>query len=80
MLQLREAVEEVARMSGMAEQIATASEEQSATAEEVTRNVSTIAEKSLETKQAMVQISEASGDLAELSHQLRDSLSRFKVS
>ncbi len=79
-LRLREAVEEVARMSGMAEQIATASEEQSATAEEVTRNVSTIAEKSLETKQAMVQISEASGDLAELSHQLRDSLSRFKVS
>lgn len=62
------------------EHITTASEEQSATAEEVTRNVSTIAEKSLETKQAMVQISEASGDLAELSHQLRDSLSRFKVS
>jgi methyl-accepting chemotaxis protein len=67
-------------MSGMAEQIATASEEQSATAEEVTRNVSTIAEKSVETKQAMAQISEASGDLAELSHQLKDSLSRFKVS
>ena len=79
-LRLREAVDEVTRMSGMAEQIATASEEQSATAEEVTRNVSTIAEKSLETKQAMVQISEASGDLAELSHQLKDSLSRFKVS
>ena len=79
-LQLREAVEEVTRMSGMAEQIATASEEQSATAEEVTRNVSTIAEKSVETKQAMAQISEASGDLAELSHQLKDSLSRFKVS
>jgi methyl-accepting chemotaxis protein len=67
-------------MSGMAEQIATASEEQSATAEEVTRNVSTISEKSFETKQAMAQISEASGDLAELSHQLKDSLSRFKVS
>ena len=79
-LRLREAVDEVTRMSGMAEQIATASEEQSATAEEVTRNVSTIAEKSLETKQAMAQISQASGDLAELSHQLKDSLSRFKVS
>ena len=78
--QLREAVHEVTRMSGTAEQIATASEEQSATAEEVTRNVSAIAEKSFETKQAMAQISEASGDLAELSHQLKDSLSRFKVS
>jgi methyl-accepting chemotaxis protein len=78
--QLREAVEEVARMSGMAEQIATASEEQSATAEEVTRNVSAISEKSFETKQAMAQISTASGDLAELSHQLKDLLSRFRVS
>jgi methyl-accepting chemotaxis protein len=79
-IQLREAVDEVARMSGMAEQIATASEQQSATAEEVTRNVSAISEKSFETKQAMEQISTASGDLAELSHQLKDLLSRFKVS
>jgi methyl-accepting chemotaxis protein len=64
----------------MAEQIATASGEQSATAEEVTRNVSAISEKSFETKQAMAQISTASGDLAELSHQLKDLLSRFRVS
>ena len=78
--QLREAVDEVARMSGMAEQIATASEEQSATAEEVARNVSAISERSVETKQAMAQISAASGDLAELSHQLKDLLSRFRVS
>ncbi|HSH12465.1 MAG TPA: methyl-accepting chemotaxis protein, partial [Desulfurivibrionaceae bacterium] len=79
-VQLHEAVEEVNRMSGMAEQIATASEEQSATAEEVTRNVSTISEKSFETKQAMAQISAASGDLSELSLQLKGLLSRFKVS
>lgn len=79
-IQLREAVNEVARMAGMAEQIATASEEQSATAEEVTRNVSAISGKSFETKQAMAQISAASGDLAELSHQLKDLLSRFRVS
>ncbi|TGN39286.1 methyl-accepting chemotaxis protein [Marinobacter confluentis] len=78
-LQLREAVDEVARMSGMAEQIATASEEQSATAEEVTRNVSAISERSSETRQAMQQISSASGDLAELSSQLKDLLSRFRV-
>jgi methyl-accepting chemotaxis protein len=79
-VQLREAVNEVTRMSGMAEQIATASEEQSATAEEVTRNVSAISEKSVETRQAMAQISDASGDLAELSHQLKDLLARFRVS
>jgi methyl-accepting chemotaxis protein len=77
--QLREAVDEVARMSAMAEQIATASEEQSATAEEVTRNVAAISERSFETKQAMAQISDASGDLAKLSSQLKDLLSRFRV-
>jgi methyl-accepting chemotaxis protein len=77
--QLRQAVDEVARLSGMAEQIATASEEQSATADEVTRNVSAISEKSIETKQAMAQISAASNDLAELSYQLKDLLSRFRV-
>ena len=79
-LKLHEAVDEVAQMSGMAEQIATASEEQSATAEEVTRNVSAISDKSSETKQAMGQISSASRDLAELSVQLKDLLSRFRVS
>ncbi len=78
-VQLREAVNEVAKMSGMAEQIATASEEQSATAEEVTRNVTAISEKSIETKQAMAQISTASGELAELSHQLKDLVARFRV-
>ena len=77
--QLRQAVDEVARLSSMAEQIATASEEQSATADEVTRNVSAISEKSIETKQAMAQISAASNDLAELSYQLKDLLSRFRV-
>lgn len=79
-VQLREAVGEVARMSGMAEQIATASEEQSATAEEVTRNVSAISGKSYETKQSMARISASSDDLAELSHQLKELLSRFRVS
>lgn len=78
--QLRDAVDEVTRMSEMAEQIATASEEQSATAEEVTRNVAAISERSFETKQAMTQISDASGDLAKLSSQLKDLLTRFRVS
>ncbi|MDI9246299.1 methyl-accepting chemotaxis protein [Marinobacter sp. CHS3-4] len=78
--QLRKAVAEVAKVTEMSDQIATASEQQSATAEEVTRNVAAISDMSSETRQAMAKISDASGELAELSHKLKDLLARFTVS
>jgi len=60
-------------------QIATASEEQSAVADEINRNVVAISEISNQTAEGAVQTAESSSQLAALSEGLQRAINKFKM-
>lgn len=76
---LRQISEQVATMSDMNMQIATAAEQQSSVAEEINRNVNTISQIADETSSGASRTSESSVELVQLAAQLRDLVSRFKL-
>ena len=69
----------VKRINDMSIQIASAAEEQSATAEEINRNITSISEMANETSTGAQQTSTASGDLARLGTELQEVVGRFRV-
>ncbi|MFO7445548.1 MAG: methyl-accepting chemotaxis protein [Ignavibacteriaceae bacterium] len=60
-------------------QVATASEEQSATAEQISRNIEAISNVTNESSMGMQQISRATEDLSRLTDNLQNLVSKFKV-
>ena len=71
--------EAVQRINNMSAQIASAAEEQSATAEEINRNITNISEMSAETSTGAQQTATASGNLAHLGTKLQERVGRFKI-
>ena len=69
----------VKRINDMSIQIASAAEEQSATAEEINRNITSISEMANETSTGAHQTAAASGDLARLGTELQQVVGRFRV-
>jgi len=74
---LRQIVESVASLQGMASEIATATVELSSTAEQISTDIVTIEHVSAETVKAAAAIAVESDALAELSVELKDEISRF---
>ncbi|MBE3663655.1 chemotaxis protein [Vibrio navarrensis] len=72
-------VDHIRHVSDKATQIATAAEEQSAVAEEMNRNVSGINDAAMEMSQAVNFLAEESETLAELSRQLDEKMTRFRL-
>ncbi|MBN2871304.1 MAG: methyl-accepting chemotaxis protein [Halothiobacillaceae bacterium] len=72
-------VRHVNHINEMTMQIATAAEEQSATVEEVNRNLERIRDKSAELDESSEQVSVAGGDLTRLSANLDGLVNRFKT-
>ncbi len=79
MSELREALASVDRIVEMTTQVASASEQQSLTAEQITQSVVTISSMSAETEAAIAQISQASEELAHLADQMQGNVSAFKT-
>lgn len=75
---LNEITNSVATITSMNIQIATASEEQSAVAEEINQNVVNISHVADENAQASNQLSASSDDLAQLASELQQLVSQFK--
>ena len=75
---LQEITDSVATITSMNIQIATASEEQSAVAEEINQNVVNISHVADENAQASNQLSTSSQDLAQLAAELQSLVSQFK--
>jgi len=75
---LNEITNSVATITSMNIQIATASEEQSAVAEEINQNVVNISHVADENAQASNQLSSSSDDLAQLANELQKLVSQFK--
>lgn len=73
-------VSAVASISNMTTQIATAAEEQSVVAQDVSRNIEGISCEAAHTSQATGEITAASRNLAELAEGLQAMVSRFRVS
>lgn len=71
---------EVAAINDMNAQIASASEQQSAVAEEVNQNISRIHDATVETSAGSNQVAAASRELATLADQLTEKMSFFKLS
>ncbi len=69
----------VARISDMSTQIASAAEQQSATTEEINRNITNISEMANETSVGAQQTATASGDLARLGAELQEVVGQFRV-
>ena len=69
----------VAKMSDMNAQIATAAEEQTAVAEEINQNFTSITQAAEQTAAGSEQISEASRELNELAKRLNNGMKRFKI-
>ncbi|MCW8827182.1 MAG: methyl-accepting chemotaxis protein [Gammaproteobacteria bacterium] len=69
----------VTQINDMNTQIASAAEEQSSVAEEINRNIITITQVADETAVGAVQTSNASTEVARLSEELQELVSRFKV-
>lgn len=69
----------VDRINDMSNQIASATEQQTVTAEEINRNVTQIAEMSNETSSGAQQTASASDDLAQLGTKLNGLVAQFKV-
>ncbi len=76
---LVEVTRHVVLISDMNSQIATAVEEQSATADEMNQSIVNIAEVTRESSSAAQQSANASGELSKLSTELQSMVSRFKV-
>jgi methyl-accepting chemotaxis protein len=77
---LENIVRVVATITDMNSQIAAAAEEQSAVAEEISRNVVRISEVAQETTGGAERIAGAGNELAQLSKQLQDLVAQFKIS
>jgi methyl-accepting chemotaxis protein len=76
---LQEIASSVVNIDDMATHIASASEEQAAVAEEMSRNISNISHVTEQSAQSSIQISQSSEDLARLASDLQVIISRFKV-
>jgi methyl-accepting chemotaxis protein len=72
-------VESIERISEMNIQVVTAVSEQSAVAEEISRNISTVTELSDQTVQGAQQTADASGELSSISKDLGKIVSHFKL-
>ena len=69
----------VAQINDMSTQIASAAEEQSATSEEINRNITSISDMANETVTGAQQTSTASSELARLANDLQGMVAQFKV-
>lgn len=69
----------VERINDMSTQIASAAEEQSATTEEINRNITGISEMAGETSTGAQQTATASGDLARLGAELQEIVGQFRI-
>lgn len=76
---LGEIIESVDRVTGMIQQIATASEEQSTASDQISGDIETVASVTKETAAGANQIASASNDLAGLASELQTMVSRFKI-
>ncbi|WP_018881144.1 methyl-accepting chemotaxis protein [Thioalkalivibrio sp. ALE30] len=76
---LEQIVAAVEKIEDMTRQIASAAEEQSATSNEINRNIHSVSEVSEHNATNVVQMGQASETLAGLSEQLREIVNRFKV-
>ncbi|MFW5443942.1 MAG: methyl-accepting chemotaxis protein [Methylococcaceae bacterium] len=76
---LQEIASSVVNIDDMATHIASASEEQAAVAEEMSRNISNISHVTEQSAQSSIQISQGSEELAKLASDLQVLISRFKV-
>jgi len=76
---LQQIVSSVDRVTDMVRQIATAAEEQSATSEEISSNITGIAEVAGENSEGVKQVSIATEDLAKVAEELKAMVSEFKI-
>ncbi|TMP83832.1 hypothetical protein CWB73_01400 [Pseudoalteromonas phenolica] len=76
---LKEIVEDIAVINEMSTQIATASEEQSAVAEEINRGIITVSDHTSSTVEATQEIAQAGYELKALAVDLQINVSKFKV-
>ena len=76
---LEKIAESVVNIDDMATHIASASEEQAAVADEISRNISNISHVTEQSAQSSLQISQSSEDLAKLASDIQVLISRFKV-
>ena len=76
---LKEIVEDIAVINEMSTQIATASEEQSAIAEEINRGIITVSDHTSSTVEATQEIAQAGYELKALAVDLQKNVSKFKV-
>ncbi|MEK7678923.1 MAG: methyl-accepting chemotaxis protein, partial [Deltaproteobacteria bacterium] len=70
----------VQSVSDMIAHIATSTEEQSATTDEISKNMDSISEVSKMNVAAIGEVSKATGDMARLASELKDMVSSFKIS
>jgi methyl-accepting chemotaxis protein len=77
---IQKIVESMNKIGDMSTQVATAAEEQGAVSEEISRNVSTVADFSHSNMSTTKQVSEASAHLAKLAVDLEHIVRLFKVS
>ncbi len=77
--QLQGIATSVIKIDDMATHIASASEEQAAVAEEMSRNISNISAVTEQSAQSSLQISQSSEELAKLASDIQGAISRFKV-
>jgi methyl-accepting chemotaxis protein len=77
--QLQEIATSIISIEDMATHIASASEEQAAVSEEISRNINNISGVTEQSAQGSLQISQSSGELAKLASDLQGLISRFKV-
>lgn len=70
----------VENVTDMISHIATSAEEQSSTTDEITQNMDSIAEVAKSNVAAITEVSRATGEMARLASELKDLVSRFRVS
>src|SRR3989338_7990828 len=76
---LNEIVSNVDKLTGQIQQIAVASEEQSAATDTISRDIQDIANTTKETSASSTQIAEASNDLSKLAANLQGIVGQFKI-
>lgn len=77
---LENMVSDVAEVSQMIEQIASAAEEQSAAADQISEDIEAVANVTKDTAQGASHLAESADDLSNLSSELNKIVSRFKIS
>ena len=76
---LKQIVRGVESVTGMINHIATSAEEQSATTDEITQNMDSIAEVAKSNVSAIGEVANASGEMARLASELKDLVSNFTI-